>query len=128
MNGLGLDPVPGLTRLTPETTVLRVSNGPQAQHQLPLTQLRLVIGRNDPPQVTVDWDVSACELGDPPMVSRRHAVVQWVNGTLQLCDLGSRNGTWVDGQRLSPSTPVTLKLGSQIRLGNLELEVMTYGR
>ena len=63
------------------------------------------------------------------MVSRRHAELQWVNGELQIIDLGSRNGTFVDGQRLigdpgQPSPPITLKLGSKIKLGDLELEII----
>ena len=71
-----------------------------------------------------------CELGGPPMISRRHAELQWVDGDLQLVDLDSANGTYVDGTRLtaqtpkSPSQPVKLRDGVRIKLGNLELEVV----
>jgi len=131
--GFGLDPVPGLARLTPNTATLLVLNGPKANQRFPLGQPRMVLGRNDPPQVTVDLDLSECELGEPPMISRRHAILQWVNGELQLIDLASRNGTLVNGQRLvppapnQPSVPVALNLGSKVTLGNLELEVITCG-
>lgn len=34
-------------------------------------------------------------------VSRRHAALRYQHGTFFLSDLGSRNGTWVDGQRVT---------------------------
>jgi pSer/pThr/pTyr-binding forkhead associated (FHA) protein len=90
-----------------------------------------LLGRNDP-NTTVDIDLGTCELSDPPKLSRRHAELQWVNGELELIDLGSTNGTFVDGQQLQPlgnrqpSAPVKLKIGSKIHLGNLELEVIRH--
>jgi pSer/pThr/pTyr-binding forkhead associated (FHA) protein len=132
MNGIGLDPVPGLTRLTPETTYMVSRNGTLKHQRISLNRMRMVVGRHDPPNVTVDIDLSAYELGETPMISRRHAVLQWHQGQLQLLDLGSRNGTVVDGQTLTPraeqshSAPVTLKAGSMIRFGNLDFEVITH--
>ena len=129
--GIGRDPIPGLTRLSPNNTQLQVCNGPGANRSFALQKTRLVLGRNDP-NTTVDIDLGACELGDPPKVSRRHAELQWVEGELQLIDLGSTNGTFVDGQELKPlgdrqpSAPVKLKVGSRIRLGNLELEIIRH--
>lgn len=130
--GIGRDPIPGLTRLTPDTTRLLICNGPGANRSFALDQSRLVLGRSDPPKVVVDINLEECELGDPPMVSRRHAELQWVDGELQIIDLGSTNGTFVDGQPLQPlqdrqpSDPVTLKIGSKIRLGNLDMEVIRH--
>jgi pSer/pThr/pTyr-binding forkhead associated (FHA) protein len=132
INDFGRDPIPGVQRLAPDTAYLLVRNGPQANRKIPLTQVRMAIGRNDPPHVRVDIDLSECELGDPPAVSRRHAILQWHEGTLQIRDLGSRNGTFIDGKKLeippnqSFSEPVSLKAGSHIRLGNLELEVINH--
>ncbi len=129
----GLEPIPGLGRLNPDNTALLVLNGPLTDRRFPLHQLRTVIGRDDPPQITVDLDLSACELGEPPAISRRHAVLQWIKGELQIIDLASRNGTFVDGQQIvspnsnQPSAPFLLKAGSKLKLGNLELEVITYG-
>jgi len=131
--GFGLDPVPGLGRLTPENTGLRLLNGPKAKQQFPLQRMRTLIGRSDPPEVVVDLDLSDCELGDIPMISRRHAVIEWQQGELQIIDLASRNGTIVDGQPLKPaqphqpSAPVALKMGSKLQLANLEFEVITHG-
>ena len=62
-----------------------------------------------------------------------------MEGKLQIVDLGSRHGTFVNGEKLSPldpkklppfdpadqpSSPVSLKPGSKVKLGNLEFEVI----
>jgi pSer/pThr/pTyr-binding forkhead associated (FHA) protein/Zn-dependent protease len=51
-----------------------------------------------------------------PAVSRRHARISYEGGGLQIADLGSAHGTWVDGARISRLTALTD--GSQIRLGD----------
>jgi predicted component of type VI protein secretion system len=55
-------------------------------------------------------------------VSRRHAVVRDVEGTLTIEDLNSRNGTFVDGRRIHEKT--VLKAGSVISIGGERLEVV----
>lgn len=52
---------------------------------------------------------------DAKVVSAAHAELRHVGGTWQLVDLGSRNGTYLNGRRVSADTPV--KTGDQIRLG-----------
>lgn len=55
-----------------------------------------------------------------PHVSRQHAIIRCHNAyEYQLMDLGSRNGTFVDGRRVI--TPVTLRHGSVIRITSNEL-------
>ncbi len=132
-SGFGIDPIPGLSRLTPDNAKLLLLNGPAAASRFPLHRIRSLIGRNDLPLITVDIDLTECEIGDPIAISRRHAVIEWVEGELQIVDLCSRNGTFVDGQKLTaiapnqPSAPVILKAGSKVKLGNLEFEVITHG-
>ena len=127
--GFGLDPVPGLSRLTPDSTYLTIRNGKKAGQQFSLNKVRILIGRDDSPTFNVDIDLTDCELGDPPMSSRRHAELQWINGQLQIIDLASRNGTFVDGDRLPAIAPnqlpqaVILKIGSKIKFANLETEI-----
>lgn len=131
--GFGLDPVPGFGRLTPERTGLLLLNGPKAKQLFSLQRMRTLIGRSDPPEVVVDLDLTDCELGDIPMISRRHAVIEWHQGELHIIDLASRNGTIVDGTPLTsaqpnqPSAPATLKMGSKLQLANLEFEVISHG-
>ena len=119
-----------MVQLTPTNARLKVLNGPGAGQVFSLDRVRILVGRSDPPAILVDVDLRECELGGPPMISRRHAELQWVDGDLQLVDLDSANGTYVDGTRLtaqtpkSPSQPVKLRDGVRIKLGNLELEVV----
>ena len=57
-----------------------------------------------------------------PLVSRFHAYVQQqANRKRFLVDTGSKNGTWLDGQRLVPSRPAELPSFAVLRLGQLEL-------
>jgi hypothetical protein len=57
--------------------------------------------------------------GDAKGVSRTHAALQRLKNNLYIVDLGSSNGTYVNGQRLSSHQPSILIEGDEIRLGNL---------
>src|ERR1019366_315208 len=52
---------------------------------------------------------------DDASVSRRHAHVRWDGTAVVLTDIGSKNGTFVKGVRVSE--PVALEDGDEIRLG-----------
>jgi DNA-binding winged helix-turn-helix (wHTH) protein len=52
---------------------------------------------------------------DDASVSRRHARLRWDSAGVFLTDLGSKNGTFVQGVRVSE--PVALEDGDEIRLG-----------
>jgi adenylate cyclase len=65
-----------------------------------------------------------CELVVPhPTVSRRHAKLSLAGEALQVEDLGSTNGTAVNGAVLKAGAPVALQAGSKLRLGDVELVV-----
>ena len=53
-------------------------------------------------------------LGDPD-VSRRHAEIEVSNGDILISDLGSTNGTFVNGERIDQ--PRTLRDGDEVRIG-----------
>jgi pSer/pThr/pTyr-binding forkhead associated (FHA) protein len=53
-----------------------------------------------------------------PNVSRRHARIICADGVCTVEDLGSANGTFVNGERVSQAV---LKPGSQLRLGDVKL-------
>jgi hypothetical protein len=55
-------------------------------------------------------------------VSREHAVVRRIHSGLQIEDLGSRNGTWVNGARIRYAT--VLQPGDEVLLGEDLLEVV----
>jgi hypothetical protein len=50
-------------------------------------------------------------------VSRRHAEISYHQNCFRLCDLGSKNGTEVDGQRIDPGQFYPLRDDSTIGLG-----------
>jgi len=57
-------------------------------------------------------------------VSRLHAVIKHFGLEIIFMDLGSANGTFVNGTRLSPNTEQTLKHGDIIALGKLRIQVL----
>lgn len=57
-----------------------------------------------------------------PQVSRRHASIGLSGDHVIVEDLGSTNGTFLDGVRIS--SPVALRAGSQVRLGETRLELL----
>jgi pSer/pThr/pTyr-binding forkhead associated (FHA) protein len=79
------------------------------------------------PRLFIGRDTACGLVGTDPTMSRRHAEV-FLDGTnVYIRDLGSANGTWVDGQPLGP-TPVALKPGQQIYVGHVPLGVSgTFG-
>ena len=67
--------------------------------------------------------VEACAARiDDPSVSRRHAKV-CVGDWLTLEDLGSHNGTRVEGVALEPGKPVAIGVGSVIEVGSVAVVV-----
>jgi hypothetical protein len=54
---------------------------------------------------------------DDPQVSGEHACLDWTGDCWELRDLGSRNGTFVDGLRLGPRDRVGLQEGAVFSLG-----------
>jgi hypothetical protein len=55
-------------------------------------------------------------------VSRVHAQLRWVNGGWVLSDLGSMNGTWVNGWRIQEAW---VRDGDRVQLGAVELKFRT---
>jgi hypothetical protein len=57
-----------------------------------------------------------------PHVSGVHAELRWTGAGWELKDLGSRNGTFLNGRRLEPSVPARLEKGSKVAFGTPEHE------
>lgn len=64
-------------------------------------------------------DFCALRLGQT-YVSSQHALLRWNEGSWELIDRGSRNGTWADGVQLNPGKPHRLQRGATIAFGHLE--------
>ena len=58
---------------------------------------------------------------DTETLSRYHATIHYQDGEVQLTDLDSANGTFVDGVRLEANQPLTLYGGEEITIGELRL-------
>jgi pSer/pThr/pTyr-binding forkhead associated (FHA) protein len=64
----------------------------------------------------------ACDVRiDNPRASGEHASIRWTGDRWELRDLGSRNGTFVGGRRLSAAERVTLVKGVSFMLGGLDI-------
>ena len=89
---------------------LIVEEGPIQGEEIELTRQEMIIGR----------DPNADLVIPSPVVSRRHARIYYQDGDYQVEDLGSSNGTSVNGQRLETARPLKpgdiLQLGGVIRL------------
>jgi hypothetical protein len=88
---------------------LRVVSGPNAGLTVDIEE-EVVIGSEDT-DLTIDDDE----------MSKRHAVVRRHSNRLQVEDLGSTNGTFVDGTRIEE--PTLLGGGAEIKLGATVLVV-----
>lgn len=59
-----------------------------------------------------------CDLVLPEKnVSSQHAAVEWTGAGWQVQDLGSRNGTYLDDERVAPNTRCVLNRGAHLRFG-----------
>ena len=90
------------------TPVLVVTKGPLAGKTLSV-EGPLVFGR--------EGDVVIAD----PEVSRKHAVIRVVDGSLVIDDMQSLNGSWVNGKRIE--LPTLLAAGDVVTLGTSAIEV-----
>lgn len=81
----------------------------------------LVLGRFDPlSRTTPDVDLTF-EDHHNRSISRRHAQISAPDGQYEITDMGSSNGTWINGARLGLNERRTMLVGDEIRLGGCRL-------
>jgi pSer/pThr/pTyr-binding forkhead associated (FHA) protein/tRNA A-37 threonylcarbamoyl transferase component Bud32 len=108
---------------TPQPTQL--SSKPAAD-----LQLVVAVGADQGQRLTLgdEFTIGRAEsgdgrLGDDPELSRRHArLTRGTGGQLTIEDLGSANGTWVNG--IAIGEPQALEEGDSVRVGKTTLEVV----
>ena len=88
---------------------LKVTSGPEQGRTLEI-EGEVVLGRENVDLVVPDTEIS-----------RRHAVVREVERGVEIEDLGSMNGTFVNGERIT--SPVTLTSTGTLRVGTTEMEI-----
>lgn len=91
--------------------IFQVEKNPKASNTFPFG---VTLGRVDSNDLVLD-DTS---------VSRFHAYLQQLQGAWVVTDAESRNGTSVDGVKLTPNQTVPVHDGSMIRFGDAELKFM----
>lgn len=108
----------GTARFGPNTAILiHIRNVPDPIELQP--QDEMIFGRYDGTTTTTPTldltPFGAYENG----VSRIHAAIRRSEDTLTLVDLGSVNGTHLNGQRLIPNQPRVVRDGDEVRFGKL---------
>jgi pSer/pThr/pTyr-binding forkhead associated (FHA) protein len=91
---------------------LSVIEGGDEGSEYPISALQLIIGRGL--DATIQLDANEA-------VSQQHALLTVEMDALYITDLGSNEGTFVDGDRISERTP--LREGSTITIGRQSLEI-----
>jgi len=96
--------------------VLQVVRGRSTSTTLKLTDDVTSLGRHDDCVIRIK----------SAQVSRRHCELFEIGGQLMLRDLGSANGTFVNGKRVSGESP--LKHGDELTVGAVTLRVAKLGQ
>jgi len=97
--------------VTPERSILVTEGDPRS---LKMERCRVIRHGQNLVGRARDCDIP---LVNDNMVSRHHAVISWDGTTCTIEDMGSKNGTFVNGRRLSPGLPHRLGDGDFIDLG-----------
>ncbi len=81
-------------------------------------------GQDTSDQICLFSSSDAEQLG----VSRQHAMLRPTDSKLYITDLGSTNGTWLNGRSIGVNTPYSLSNGDILRFGRLEVIVQIVKR
>lgn len=73
------------------------------------------------PEISIGRELKNDLILDDPRVSRMHAVIVKSDGGVTLRDLGSGNGTFVNGHRIQPNVDFRLKNEDQVKLGSCSI-------
>jgi len=91
----------------------------------PITGDSALIGRYDPVTGTRP-EIDLTQVDINRSVSRRHAKIVLENGHFLLSEeVGALNGTFVNGQRLTPGKPASIVSGDRVGLGMVTLQFKT---
>lgn len=83
----------------------------------------IIIGRSAPDSILLP-DIDMTNLpGHITGVSRMHAAIRRNKGSLVITDLGSKNGTFINGQRLLPQEIRVLRDGDELKIANLSMRI-----
>jgi FHA domain-containing protein len=101
---------------------LVILDGEDDEQYLIATDIEMVIGRNDPHR-GIRPEVDLSKYDPASRVSRRHARITVRGDLFFVEDLGSANGTFINGNmRLPPREPYLLANGDVIQIGETSLK------
>jgi diguanylate cyclase (GGDEF)-like protein len=114
-----------LQKAKEQPACLILIRGTPQGHRFFITGDQMTIGRDPAADITIT----------DPSISRKHARVTRIDGAVTLEDLGSSNGTSVNGKKIEPGMVTTLSKEDLIKLGNSivkylpagEIEIIFYG-
>ncbi len=90
-----------------------ITSGPKSGLEIPLGTEPLTIGRSGESGLVIRDDYT----------SSHHARLVRYADQWMIQDLGSTNGTFHDGQKVSPNSPVAIQLGATIKVGATTFEL-----
>lgn len=79
---------------------------------------------NDHETIVGRGDAAGIDLADPK-ASKRHALLRVEGGVCTMQDLGSLNGTWVNGRRMRDGTAQRLRHLDEVEIGSTRLLLLT---
>ena len=109
------DNEPTMMSQGPPSAALVIRQGPQAGMSFPLLGSEAIIGREEGIDITLQ----------DPEASRRHARISWQLGQFIVEDLGSTNGTFINGVQIT--TPQPLNPADSIGIGQTALVFQVEG-
>jgi serine/threonine protein kinase len=106
--------------LGPPPVARLLITSPRGSWEQKLDRLPMRIGRRDPRQNHYpELDLAEHDRG---IASRNHAVIDRDGDYYRLTDLGSTNGTLLNGALVPQRTPQRLRPGDRIKVGEVEME------
>ena len=114
---------PAASPVPAQPVTLQLIIAPQQRTIEVTLEREIIIGRIDAASTvfpTVDLSAAGSMAKS---VSRRHARIIKRDCEIVLEDLGSINGTFINGKKLAPFLPVALNSGDKLHFGKVSLEV-----
>lgn len=92
--------------------LLKIIGGKHEGREIKISVPEFIIGRGEGAHLRPGSD----------MVSRKHCAIRVTDGKVTINDLGSRNGSFVNGQRIT--APHEAQSGDKIKIGKLQFELL----
>ncbi len=97
-----------------DAAIVSIADGVDGERRIPI-EGELTLGRVEDAGLVID----------DPEISRTHAVITQTAEGIEIRDLSSLNGTWVNGERIN--APTALTPGDVVKIGKTHIEVLVAG-